>query len=74
MPDFSKDFILECDASGTGVGAMLLQEGRPIAYLSQALQGRNIHLSIYEKELLALILSTKKWVSVLTSKEISYQC
>lgn len=55
MPDFSKEFVVECDASGLGVGAMLTQEGIPIAFISQALHGRNLLLSTYETEMLALL-------------------
>jgi hypothetical protein len=37
LPDFSKPFCLETDASKLGIGAMLMKDGHPIAYLSKAL-------------------------------------
>lgn len=40
---------------------MIMQKGRPIAYLSQGLRGKNVHLSTYEKEILALVLAVKIW-------------
>lgn len=61
MPDFTKTFVLECDASGTGVGAILMQEKRPLAYLSKSLKGKALNLSTYEKEMLAILLAVRKW-------------
>ena len=49
LPDFSQPFSVETDASGTGIGAVLMQHGHPLAYLSRALGPRSRGLSTYEK-------------------------
>lgn len=53
MPNFSKPFTIEVDACGQGLGAVLTQEGRPLAYISKAISPKNLGLSTYEKEFLA---------------------
>jgi hypothetical protein len=61
LPDFSKPFVIECDASDEGIEVVLMQNGQHLAYLSQGLKGKNLSLSTYEKELLALVMTIRKW-------------
>jgi hypothetical protein len=52
---FSIPFQLETDASGTGLGAVLMQQGQPVAYFSKSLGPKAAALSVYEKEALAIL-------------------
>lgn len=61
LPNFQLPFTVETDACDTGVGAVLMQQGHPIAYMSKALGVLNKKLSIYEKEFLAVIMAVDKW-------------
>ncbi|KAJ3688355.1 hypothetical protein LUZ61_017519 [Rhynchospora tenuis] len=61
LPDFTQQFTIETDASALGMGAVLMQNKRPIAYFSKSLGLKNQSLSTYEKELLALLSAVKKW-------------
>lgn len=61
LPNYSKPFILELDTSEIGLGAVLMQDGHPIAYWSMGLTMRDQALSTYEKELMAVMLVVLKW-------------
>lgn len=69
LPDFTQPFHIETDASGTGVGAVLMQNGHPLAYISKALGPRNQGLSVYEKEYLALLMAVDQWRHYLLHNE-----
>ncbi|XP_073010940.1 uncharacterized mitochondrial protein AtMg00860-like [Typha latifolia] len=55
LANFTKLFTVECDASRVGTGAILMQEGRPMAYMIKALSELSQLLSTYEREMLAII-------------------
>lgn len=55
LPNFTKPFVLEADASGYGIGAVWMQEGQPIAYLSKTLGPKAKAASTYDKEAMAIL-------------------
>jgi len=68
FPDFSQPFIVETDASATGIGAVLKQGKQPLAFLSKSLGPKWQHLSVYEKELLAVVHAVQNWEQYLCSR------
>jgi hypothetical protein len=61
LPDFTKTFVLESDASGKIIGAFLMQEGQPLAFTNKQLSRRNLGKSIYEKEMLVILHAMDLW-------------
>jgi hypothetical protein len=69
LPNFSNPFAIEIDASSKGIGAVLLQDNHPLAYVSKALGLKSQGLSTYEKEYLAILMAVDKWCQYLETVE-----
>lgn len=61
LPDFSAPFIIETNASGTGMGAVLSQHQHPIAFFSKQFCPKLLHSSTYIRELHAITTAVKRW-------------
>jgi len=69
VPNFTKSFEIECDASNLGTEVVLIQEGHPVAYFSEKLNGVALNYPTYDKELYVLVRALQTWQHYLLSKE-----
>ena len=59
--DVTKPVTIQCDASGKGLGAVLLQEGKPVCYASRALTDTESRYAAIEAEMLAVVFACRKF-------------
>jgi hypothetical protein len=62
LPNFDIPFTLDIDASSIGVEVVLMQQGKPLAFFSQALGPKAVAQSTYHKEALAIRFALKRWM------------
>ncbi|KAA0035530.1 Retrovirus-related Pol polyprotein from transposon 17.6 [Cucumis melo var. makuwa] len=61
LPNFVKTFEIKCDASGLDIGAILMQDGKPLMCFSEKLSGASLNYFTYDKELFALVHALEVW-------------
>jgi hypothetical protein len=71
LPNFAKTFSIETNASGGGVGAILMLDQHSIAYISMSLGPKFQGLSTYEKEYVVVLLAAEQWRSYLQLGEFT---
>jgi hypothetical protein len=61
LPNFDKSFIVDCDASGSGFGAVHHQGAGPLAFFSRTIAPHHAKLAAYEREVIDLVKAVHHW-------------
>ncbi|KAL5747292.1 hypothetical protein ACOSP7_024288 [Xanthoceras sorbifolium] len=61
QPVSGKDFVIYSDASHQGLGCVLMQEGKVVAYASRQLKNHELNYSIHDLDLAAIVFALKIW-------------
>ena len=61
--DRKSELIIQCDASQFGIGAALMQNGKPLAYASHALMDTESRYTTIEKEMLAIVYALENGIN-----------
>ena len=68
LPNFQKVFEVECDASNIGIGVVLSQDNKSIAFYSEKLNDSRRKYLVYDKEFHAIICTMDNWCQYLCPK------
>ena len=68
--DVNKEVTIECDSSDVGLGAVLTQDGCPVAYASRALTQTERNYAHIEKECLAIVFAAERFEHYILGKDI----
>ena len=68
--NLEEEETLQCDASQYGLGAALLQNGQPVAYVSRALTDTDTSYAQIEKELLAIVFTCERFEPYMYSRDV----
>ena len=70
MYDVKKDVVLKADACKTGLGAVLIHEGRPVAYASRSMTSAQQNYAIIEKELQVVVFACERFHQFIYEKHV----